>query len=298
MINITLCICTKNRKEGLKRLLESIECMLVPENTEMKIVIIENDTGNYTEDFVKTFSNTSKFEVYYYLENMQGLAFARNRSVKEAGNCDFCCFLDDDQIVDTNWLVELLKCQAEFNADGVWGLCPPIFSQKVPSYIKYFHEPRSFQYGDLVEDAGTGGLLIRKSILDNIIGPFDLKLNFTGGEDYHLTKMIVKNGGSIRFNPKAIAYELVPNSRTTILFALKRTFRKANAGYFINSFSEPDFSKNRALPRLFLRFFYGLIILLPFLIFAKKNKLKGLLKLVSAGGGVLGLYGKKNRFYA
>ncbi len=298
MKKIAICICTFKREFGLKRLLISIEKLIVPSEVDVKVIVVENDSQPNSEEIVNYFSNRGTIKIDYFLETNRGIASARNRSIKEAQGVDFYCFVDDDQIVDSNWLYELLKCQIEFNADGVWGLCPPIFSQKVPSYINYFHEPRSFHYGDLVEDAGTGCLLLRKSVLENIIGPFDLRLNFTGGEDYHLIKIIIKNGGSIRFNPKAIAYELVPNSRTTILFALKRTFRKANTGYFINSFSLHGFSKNRELPRLFLRFFYGLIILLPFLIVAKKNKIKGLLKLVSAVGGVLGLYGKINRFYA
>lgn len=298
MIKISICICTRNRQEGLKKILDSLENMQTPDHTIIKIVIIENDVENYSENIVKRFSAKSKFNICYYLENMKGLAFARNRSVKEAGDCDFCCFVDDDQIVDLNWLSELLKCQSEYNADGVWGLCPPIFSKKVPVHIKDYYEPRSYQYGELVEDAGTGSLLIKKSILDKIEGPFDLRLNFTGGEDYHLTTSIIRNGGTIRFNPNAIAHEFVPSSRTTIFYLVKRTYRKANAGYFIKSFSEPEFRKIQALPRLLLRFFYGLVILLPYLILAKKNKLKGLLKLVSAVGGVNALYWKINRFYA
>jgi len=53
-------------------------------------------------------------------------------------------------------------------------------------------------------------LLIRKKYLDKLSGPFDTRLNFSGGEDSFLTKDISELGGIIRFNPDAIAYEIIP----------------------------------------------------------------------------------------
>ena len=298
MISISICICTRKRQEGLKRILDSLEKMQIPENNNIKIVIIENDVENYSENIVKKFSAKGKFKICYFLETNQGIAYARNRSIKEAGTCDFCCFVDDDQIVSSDWLVELLKCQREFDADGVWGQNPPIFNKKVPFYISHFHSPKFFDYGAILTYAATNCLLLRKKYLDKFEGPFDIRLNFTGGEDYLLSIKIIKDGGIIRFNPNATAYEIIPNSRTTILYIIKRTYRIANAGYFIQSFSEPGFKRNQAMPRLILRLFYGLLLILPCLIFTKKNKLKGIIKLVSAVGGINALFGKITRFYA
>lgn len=135
--------------------------------------------------------------------------FARNRSIEEAGECDFCCFTDDDQIVPIDWLKELLKYQFEFNADGVTGPTFPIFNTEVPAYIKNSHTLKTFQYGAIVSFAFTGFLLIRKKYLDMLYGPFETRLNFSDGEDTYLTKQITNLGGIIRFNPNAIAYEII-----------------------------------------------------------------------------------------
>lgn len=297
MIQISICICTRNRQEGLKKLLESLENMKVTNNIKVKLIIVENDIENYSENTVKEFTSKSKFSVNYYLETNKGLAYARNRSVKEACDCDFCCFIDDDQVVASDWLVQLLKCQREFDADGVWGPNPPIFNDEVHPSIKRFYMPTLLKYGTIVKYAYTNCLLLRKEFLDKIEGPFDIRLNFTGGEDNYLTWLFTNNGGVIRYNPHAVAYEIIPKSREKIQYILKRKFRISNEGLFIETIKDNKFSKWNALPRLILRLCYGLLIVIPCLLFGKVNKLKGLLKISDALGGFYFILGRKNQFY-
>jgi len=297
MNNISICICTINRQEGLKKLLDSLESLQIPHNTDIRIIVVENDLKSYSENIVKEFYSKSKFNVNYYLETRKGLAFARNRSVKEAKGSDFCCFIDDDQVVDSEWLTELVRCQREFNSDGVWGPNPPIFNKNVPSYIKQFYNPDIYDYGTIVKTAHTNCLLLRKEFLDKVDGPFDLRLNFTGGEDSYLISIITNIGGVIRYNPYAIAYEIIPDNRATIRYALKRTYRISNVGLIVNSLQNKRFSKLKVLPRLILRFCYGLLIVFPYLIFGRTDKLKGLIKIIDAIGGFAFVFGKYNQFY-
>lgn len=296
-MKISVCICTRKRKEGLKRLLESLENMETPPETNVRIIIVENDTENFSENIVKEFSTKIKYEILYFLEPVPGLVFARNRSVKEAGKSDFCCFTDDDEIVSSDWLIELIKCQQEFDADGVAGPTKPCFDIKVPAYIEKFHQPDTYHYGTIVESAFTGCLLIRKKFLDLLDGPFDIRLNFSGGEDSFLTKNVTDLGGIIRFNPNAIAYEFIPENRTTIKFVTKRAFRTSNTRLFINSIKDKYFRKTGVLPRLVMRFCYGLLIVIPFFIFARTDKLKGLIKIAGAAGGFAFIFGKQSQFY-
>jgi succinoglycan biosynthesis protein ExoM len=297
MIDISICVCTRNRQDGLKMLLDSILVMQVPPDADIRVIIVENDISRNSENLVKDFATRTSFRIDYYLEPRQGLAHARNRSVKEAGECDFCCFVDDDQTVDNKWLVELVRCQKEFIADGVWGTNPPIFSKEVPPYIRQFHTPKLFGYGEIVKSAFTNCLMIRKEYLDRITGPFDERLNFTGGEDRYLTYLISNLGGVIRCNQNAKAYEIIPDNRTTIEFVVNRTYRISNAALFVRTLENKNFSKWSALPRLLLRFSYGVLILVPFFLFGKEEKLKGLIKIVRAVGGFAFILGRRNEFY-
>jgi succinoglycan biosynthesis protein ExoM len=299
MIKISICICTRKRQKGLTRLLSSLENLEIPANSSVKILVVENDLKNYSEDIVREWIAKSKFELRYYLECQQGLVFARNRSVKEAEGSDFCCFVDDDQVVAADWLIELIKCQVEFNSDGVWGANPPVFNKEVPSYIRQFYRPDSFlfDYGAIVHNAYTNCLLLKKNILDKFEEPFDLRLNFSGGEDIYLTSQISKLGGIIRNNPKAIAYEIISESRTSIKYILKRCYRNSNTAYFVQSLGDINSNKFEIFIRLIMRLIYGFIIIIPIFIFGKPNRLKGFLKIIDAIGGFSFLLGKRNQFY-
>ncbi|MDZ7739341.1 MAG: glycosyltransferase [Bacteroidales bacterium] len=298
MDKIAVCVCTRERQEGIKKLLQSLEEAEIPEDTSLDVIVVENDTVNRSESIINEFKSSDKLSVRYYLEPEPGLVNARNRSVKEAGDCDFCCFVDDDQVVDRMWLTELIKCQREYDADGVWGSNPPLFGRDVPPYIRKFHTPKKFAYGEKVRTAFTNSLMIRKSRLDSLDGPFDLRLNFTGGEDRFMTYNITSRGGIIVCNQDAKAYEVIPESRTGIDYVRKRSFRISNTNVIVKTLENEKYSKWQAFPRLFLRLINGLLLLGPFYLFAGKDKLKGIIKISNARGGLAFiLFGSENEFY-
>jgi succinoglycan biosynthesis protein ExoM len=296
-VNISICICTRRRKEGLRRLLDSLVKLKTPSDSNVRIIIVENDLENFSESIINDYLIKSSCKISYCLEPRLGIVFARNRSVKEAGECDFCCFTDDDQIVSSDWLLELLKCQKEFNADGVAGPTKPYFIKEIPVYIRNYHQPDIYPYGTKVNSAFTGCLLLRKKYLDMVDGPFDIRFNFTGGEDSYLTMKITNLGGIIRFNPDAVAHEIIPEERSTIRFIIKRTFRISNIGLLVKSLGNEKNSKINIVLKLVFRFFYGSLIIIPYLIFSKTNRLKGLIKIINAIGGFTFIFGKHSQFY-
>lgn len=297
MMKIAICISSRKRPEGLRTLLESINRISVPVDIAINIIIVENDDNNYSEQLVNDFKDKSTYNLKYVLETKQGLAYARNRSVKEAAGMDFCCFVDDDQVVANEWLSELVRCQKEFDADGVWGINPPVFKNRVPDYVHEFHNPENYKYGTIVRKAFTNCLMLRKKILDQLNGPFDERLNFSGGEDSYMTLLFSKKGGIIRCNPYAVAYEIVPESRTTLKYILGRTYRISNTEVMVRSLTEETYSGLKILPRLIIRFCYGLLIFIPFLIFGGENRLNGVLKMTNAIGGFFFIAGRQNQFY-
>lgn len=297
MTTISVCICTRRRRDELAELLVSLEKMQLPSNTEVRIVIVENDEENYSEMIVREYALKSRLRIDYSLETKRGIVFARNRSVAESGECDFCCFTDDDQTVSEVWLKELIKCQKEFNADGVAGPTLPHFRRDVLPWTRSFHNPDIYPYGAIVESAFTGCLLLRKSFLGKIEGPFDPRLNFSGGEDSQLTRKITAMGGTIRFNPNAIVYENIPEERTTLRYLVRRTYRRSNTRLFINALDGRNANPVLVLGKLTLRLFNGLAILIPFLLFGEEAKYKGLIKIANAIGGFAFFLGGKSKFY-
>lgn len=56
MIKISICICTRNRQEGLKILLKSLNNLKAPPNAIIRIIVIENDLKNLSEKIIKEFA--------------------------------------------------------------------------------------------------------------------------------------------------------------------------------------------------------------------------------------------------
>lgn len=296
-MKIAVCICTRKRPDGLKRLLESISVMHIPDGTDLKVVVVENDKEKFSESIVNDFVSSGRLNISYHLETKPGIVFARNRSVFEAGDCDFVCFTDDDEWVEPTWVEELVRCQKEFDCDGVAGPTMPVFTITLPEYIKSFHLPKSYSYGTVVRSAFTGNLMLRKRYLDMLEGPFDARLNFSGGEDSFLTGAITKLGAVIRYNPEAVASEYLPLNRSTFGYMLRRKFRTANTELIIRSINEKSFTKYKALPRLFLRFLNGLLISVPCLLFGGNDRFRGVLKMANAVGGFAFVFGRQTQFY-
>ncbi len=74
-VQITIAICTYNRKELLKRCLDS----LLPQLTDqVEILVIDNGTHK-VKTLVDLYSN-----IRYVSESNTGLSYARNKAIKEA----------------------------------------------------------------------------------------------------------------------------------------------------------------------------------------------------------------------
>lgn len=299
-ITVSICICTRKRSSGLRHLLQSIAEMNLPDESiyTVQVMVVENDSEERSRFVIQEFEKLSHIQIRYFLETNQGLCYARNRSVRESKGVTFCVFVDDDQTVDSNWLIELLRCQKEFNCDAVYGTNPPIFERQVEKFVKEFHTPSLYKYGLSLKAAPTNSLLIKYDIINRFDGPFDLRLNFLGGEDIFLTESIVRGGGVIISNPNAVAYEIVPLDRTFISYLIRRSFRNGNT--YSNVFLLVDRSFADKLMRFFnllLRFAYGIIISIPLLLFYSPNRFKGFLKITFNLGGLFGFFHYKMKFY-
>lgn len=119
-ILLSITICTYNRAKDLKTLLEELSKQFkkIYEKSDnphevkecLEILVIDNNSTDNTSDLVLEI--ISKKDLYspdikYILETQQGSSYARNRAVREAqGN--LLAFLDDDILLDTNWLMNCL----------------------------------------------------------------------------------------------------------------------------------------------------------------------------------------------
>ena len=101
-MDVSIIIPTHNHAQSLKKTLESMNTLSIPENIECEVIIINNQCTDRTDDVVRNFH--SKIPLKYLKEPALGVSKARNKGLQEASG-KLLVFTDDDIQVGTQWLV-------------------------------------------------------------------------------------------------------------------------------------------------------------------------------------------------
>jgi len=123
MQHICLGVVTRQRPEGVIRLMRSFSSLRVPDNVSCTVLIVENESVSTLTKRRSEIEDILPFPVQIVLEKDIGIPSARNRAldIALAGGFDFLTFVDDDQIVDEYWLLMLYTSAKLRNLDLVGG---------------------------------------------------------------------------------------------------------------------------------------------------------------------------------
>lgn len=229
--HISVCICTYKRPELLRRLLSKLEEQETGSFFDYSMVVVDNDKYESAREIVESFARQAKISVTYYVEPEQNIAFARNMAVAHA-NGDFVAFIDDDEIPIDDWLQRMRATILKYGVDGVLGPVKPIFEIAPPNWLikaGVFDRPCD-KTGAVIDwrETGTGNVLARLSVFEDIEGPFNEQLG-SGGEDTDFFRRATEAGKVFIWCEEAPAYEVVPVERTQLLFQLKRALMRGKA---------------------------------------------------------------------
>ncbi|MGQ0433015.1 MAG: glycosyltransferase family 2 protein [Microthrixaceae bacterium] len=231
-MRVAICALTFHRPAGLRALLEGIARLEVPEDVRVEVVIVDNDEERSAEDAVVAASGSFPLPLRYFVEPERGIAPARNRAVEvalESGN-DFVAFIDDDEVPDARWLVELVRVQAQVHADVVTGPVLPVFEEPPPAWAvqgAFFERPR-FTTGTRLTYARTSNVLISAALLTSPPAPFDVRFGLNGGDDTHFFMRVRLAGAHIAWADEAVVSEVVPPSRVSVRWVTRRAYRRGN----------------------------------------------------------------------
>src|SRR5215475_9471106 len=194
--HIAVCICTFKRAELLGRLLATLAHQQTAGLFTYSVVVADNDAARSAEQVVTAFSQTACFQVSYCVEPRQNIALARNRALRHAqGN--LIAFIDDDELPEDDWLLNLFRTREACGVDGVLGLVKPYFEFSPPDWVKrgrFFERPTPAT-GENVTcyAARTGNVLFRKAILKGVGTPFRHQFA-TAGEDIDFFRRAMEAG--------------------------------------------------------------------------------------------------------
>ncbi len=230
--HIGVCICTYKRPELLGRLLSKLEEQETEGVFDYSIVVVDNDRSESARQTAETFARQSKISIRYDVEAEQNIALARNLAVAHASG-DFVAFIDDDESPINEWLFLMHAALCKYGVDGVLGPVKPLFAVVPPEWaVKagLFERPGSYKTGLMLDwmQTGTGNVLVRRRILDEVAGPFNREFG-SGGEDQDFFRRAMGLGKLFVWCEEATVYEVIPAERTRLSFHLRRALLRGKA---------------------------------------------------------------------
>jgi glycosyltransferase involved in cell wall biosynthesis len=227
---ISVCICTLKRPDLLRRTLASLEDQQTGGLFTYSVVVADNDVAESARQAVAEFSAAARLPVTYCVEPRQNIALARNKAIESATG-DWIAFIDDDEFPAPDWLLNLFKTCAAYQADGALGPVKPYFDTEPPKWVKkggFFDRPtHATGYKVTWEQSRTGNVLFRKDILNDLETPFRSEFA-TAGEDMDFFRRAMNHGCSFVWCNEAVAYEVVPSSRCTRTYLLRRALLRGS----------------------------------------------------------------------
>lgn len=255
---------TRGRPLMLQNLLRSYAEMRVPEGVCLHFVIVENNDRPTLLETIETFrGQLPQWRIQFELEPRLGIAFARNRVLDCAlgAHDDLLTFVDDDETVEPDWLVQLLVERDALDLDIVGSpvrIAPPApaasFWQKLVwsgidrmnrnSEAKLLHRRNNGKAEQI--PVATGSWMGNLPFFHRTGLRFEVEFGLAGGEDGALWTEAKKLGAKSGWTPFAIVYETVSEDRLNLLYRYRRS-RDETATKFRRNLEE---HKGRTLLRL------------------------------------------------
>lgn len=228
-------VCTYNRSNDLKRLLNSLKKLNYP---NFEIIVVDNNSNDDTEKVAKSFSN-----VKYVKEEKQGIAYARNKLIKSCEkDVEYLGMLDDDETVEPDWINKMLECMfLNEKIVAVGGPYIPKFEIEPPIWM-----PDAFHsYGTDIKGVSvykktgiiTGNAFIKLSALSKKNIKFNVNLGYKGnktlpGEDNEVFDNLISEEDLCGFTEYACINHYIDKERMTFEWFVKRYFYEGVSQYY------------------------------------------------------------------
>jgi glycosyltransferase involved in cell wall biosynthesis len=238
---IALYVCTHQRNDELRRLLESVVIATkhVEERAEVGVVVVDDNPDGRAQSVVDSFENNFSLGLHYRHSGKQNIAIARNIGFEAALELgDWVLMTDDDIVVPADWFAQHLGLQDRTGADATTG----------PALLTFEHggdwiRDQPFDQVGLLDyeeeskppECSTGNSMVRSAFfVEHPEIRFDPGLGVAGGEDMVFYRGAIAAGMVPRFSKKVAVYEIEPASRSTYQYQLSRSLWMGNTEFETN----------------------------------------------------------------
>ena len=302
---------TRRRPDAFARLLDSFAKMDHPEGCEMIFCFAENDDALSVEQITREFATRTGLPAEVRLEPRKGIPLARNKVLDMAleAEADYLTFVDDDETVTKNWLVQLYGTARARALDLTGG---PVshradaededLTTMQRGVLRHFRERlnrRADNRRGLAEAGDDGWVNIytnnwcaRLAFVRAHGIRFDETMRFTGGSDTRFSVEMKEAGARIGWAPEAYVEEYLPLYRLTPGYHYRRSRDQASNSVQLGTW--PAGKALRTVPRRLLE---GTLDMISVPFRGNYAIAKGLFKYGLAVGFVRGAIGMRSRHY-
>jgi glycosyltransferase involved in cell wall biosynthesis len=242
-IQISLVIATYNRAALLADALHSVAASRCANHGAIEVIVIDNNSTDSTRQTVEDIhSRGFPFKLRYVLETRQGISYARNRGIDESRG-GYLAFMDDDQIIDKDYLSRLEPAFVSTGADCIGGPLKYYNNKALPNWLPTLLEGvGQYDIGNKIKIMRPGDGIFRggnmcfrrAALLD--IGQYDVSLgrkgdSLEGGEENDMQQRLRAAHMKMVYHPDLIQYHYLRPERLT-----KRYWRKHKFDYGRSSF--------------------------------------------------------------
>ena len=186
-------------------------------------------------ELIKFYESRAPEYVETVISPENGLSNARNAGI-EASTGEILVFIDDDAYADPYWLEKLVKNYEDPNIMSVGGLLKPHWETEQPTWLPLaFYWTIGCSYQDLdkkreVRNPIGANMSFRKIVFEKV-GLFRSDIGRVGmtllaGEEAEFSLKVVTQipNSKIIYDPSAIVYHRVPQSRLSLRYLINRAY--------------------------------------------------------------------------
>lgn len=221
----------------LVALLKSFAALNKPAGVRTVFVIVENDKQTHSKSIVERELADENF--IYALEPLTGIARARNRAVEQAlaAGAAAVLFVDDDEVVDANWLQHLVAAWQAGHGDLLGGPVRVQFEPGPKSAMRRFVERGLTQRFDRraarkARAPANGSLCTNNCLIDSAVfttSGLRFDVNFISGEDRELFRQATARGYRAHWVAQAVVHETWPAERVSFGYSFVRAREQTKA---------------------------------------------------------------------
>ncbi|MEQ8210914.1 MAG: glycosyltransferase family A protein [Lacipirellulaceae bacterium] len=265
---ISILMPTYNRADWLAEALRTAIAQESQGKFDFEVVVIDNNSPDHTRETIERIAADSPVPVKYIHSIPPGDAQTRNAGLPHCEG-DWIAFMDDDELAEPTWLLNLYETATRNNAQLVGGAVlldlPQEEVEKLSLDVRRSLRERSPATCEGIERPfvdreypGTDNLFIAREVLE-ALGEFDTTV-ISGSADYDFSVRAREAGFRCWYSPEAIVRHRTPANRLTQEFIDWDSYR---SGVMLAFYDNKFGGKFQVAKWLAARWGQGLLITLP-----------------------------------